>query len=89
MTVSPLPLRGGVQGDRRDQGRAVRVSAHPESGTVLLSMWRDDHCVATHQMAPDDVPELIGLLARALACCTATTRGPSAEFSHGRSDDNR
>lgn len=69
MTVSPLPLRGGVQPDLRDDGRVLRVSAHPESGLVTVSMWRGDRCVATHQLTAGDVPELIGLLADALAAC--------------------
>ena len=77
MTVSPLPLRGGVQADRRDDGRALRVSAHPESGLVTVSMWRGDRCVATHHLAPRDVPQLIGLLADALAACAE----PGAELS--------
>ena len=66
MTVSPLPLRGGVHFDHRDDGRALRIAAHPESGTVTLSIWRHDVCVATHQLDTDEVPELIELLARAM-----------------------
>jgi hypothetical protein len=66
MSVSPLPRRGGVQFDLRDDGRALRVSAHPETGSVVLSIWRDDHCVATHQLAAADVPELVKLLTSAL-----------------------
>lgn len=74
MTVSPLPLRGGVQSDLRDAGRAVRVSAHPEDGTVTVSLWRDDRCVATHRLAAHDVPQLISLLADALAACADPRR---------------
>jgi hypothetical protein len=66
MSVSPLPLRGGVQFDKRDAGRALRVSAHPDSRTVTLSIWRGDVCVGTHQMDVADVPELIEVLARTL-----------------------
>ena len=66
MTVSPLPLRGGVQPDSRDQGRALRVSAHPESGSVILSMWRGNECVASHHVATSDVPDLIKILASTL-----------------------
>jgi len=69
MTVSPLPQRGGIQRDLRDAERVLRVSAHPDSGVVTVSMWRGDDCVATHRMAPADVPALIGLLADALAAC--------------------
>ena len=66
MNVSPLPRRGGVSFDRRDDGRALRVSAHPESGSVTVSIWREDRCVATHQLRAEDVPQLIELLASAL-----------------------
>jgi hypothetical protein len=66
MTVSPLPTRGGVHVDRRDDGRTLRVAAHPETGTVTLSIWRGDVCVATHQLTTTDVPELIEMLARSL-----------------------
>ena len=66
MTVSPLPARGGVHVDRRHDGRALRVTAHPETGTVVLSVWRGDVCVATHHLDTGEVPELIELLARSL-----------------------
>lgn len=44
----------------------MRVTGHPENGSVVLSMWRGDQCVATHHVAAVDVPELIKLLASAL-----------------------
>ncbi|HET6911511.1 MAG TPA: hypothetical protein VFH54_19460 [Mycobacteriales bacterium] len=66
MTVSPLPARGGVLPDRRGAGRAMRVSAHVDQGFVTLSIWRDDVCVATHQLGAEDVPALIETLARTL-----------------------
>lgn len=66
MSVSPLPGKGGVHFDRRDAGRSLRVSAHPETGTVVVTMWRDDYCVASHHLAAPDVPDLIRMLATAL-----------------------
>jgi hypothetical protein len=66
MTVTPLPRRGGVQFDTRRKGRALRVSAHPESGSVVISLWRGDECVATHHVSAADVPDLIKMLATAL-----------------------
>jgi len=66
MNVSPLPRRGGVSFDRRDDGHVLRVSAHPEAGTVTISIWRDDRCVATHQMLVADVPQVIEMLASSL-----------------------
>lgn len=74
MGVSPLPRRGGVQFDVRDEGRALRISGHPESGSVVLSIWRDDKCVATHHLSPNDVPELIKVLAATLVDATPAQR---------------
>jgi hypothetical protein len=66
MSVSPLPAHGGVHVDPRGDGRALRISAHPELGLVTLSIWRGDRCVATHQVPTADVPGLVGLLTEAL-----------------------
>lgn len=78
MTVSPLPLRGGVQPDSRADGRALRVSAHPESGSVILSMWRGDRCVASHHVAARDVPDLIRILASTLVEATPANSADGA-----------
>ena len=66
MTVAPLPVQGGVLVDPRGGGRALRISAHPELGIVTISIWRDDRCVATHQVPTADVPGLVALLTEAL-----------------------
>ncbi|HET7531243.1 MAG TPA: hypothetical protein VFJ98_09820 [Mycobacteriales bacterium] len=66
MTVAPLPATGGVHLDPRGDGRALRVSAHPELALVTISVWREDRCVATHQVPSDDVPDLVKLLTEAL-----------------------
>ena len=66
MSVSPLPAHGGVHVDPRGDGRALRISAHPELGLVTLSIWRGDRCIATHQVPTADVPGLVGLLTEAL-----------------------
>jgi hypothetical protein len=47
------------------RGRALRVSPHPESGRVVLSIWDGERCVGTVRLAPEDVPELV----RALTTC--------------------
>lgn len=71
MIVTPLPWRGGVLADRRNDGRALRVAAHPADGLVSLSLWSGDACIATHQLAPADVSALISLLADALGVLIA------------------
>jgi len=78
MNVSPLPRRGGVSFDYRDDGRALRVSAHPETGSVTISVWRDDRCVATHQLLSADVPQLIEMLASALVASTSADQATAS-----------
>ena len=62
-----LPVRGEVFLDARDEGRALRLSWHHEAELVVLSLWRDDTCVATFQLGKDDVPAFVDSLARGLA----------------------
>ena len=52
-------------------GRVLRVSAHPESGRVVLSIWQDARCLATLRLAPEDVPEVLRSLGSALVACDA------------------
>jgi hypothetical protein len=71
VSVLPLPPRGEWFADARDGGRAMRVSWHAEAGCVVLSTWRDESCVATTRLTPDDAARLIGTLARGLAAGAA------------------
>lgn len=75
MTVSPLPRHGDVIVGRDVAGRTLRVSGHPESGRVVLSIWQDDVCRATFRLATEDVPAMVALLKR-----TAAPDGPSEEL---------
>ena len=67
MSVVPLPARSEWFGDARADGRALRVSTHAELGCVVLSMWRDDACVATTRLAPHEAARLVASLAAGLA----------------------
>lgn len=67
MSVVPLPARSEWFGDARDDGRALRVSAHAELGCTVLSMWRGDLCVATTRLAPHEAARLVASLAAGLA----------------------
>jgi hypothetical protein len=58
----PLPATGSIFLDARGGDRALRVSWHPESGLVVLSLWRDDVCAGSFRLAVDEVPELIETL---------------------------
>jgi hypothetical protein len=67
MTVLPLPARGRWVWDARDKARAVRVATHDEVGLLNLSVWRDQLCVGTVELRPDEVVDLVGALTEGLA----------------------
>jgi hypothetical protein len=66
-----LPVRGEVVADARGNGRALRVSWHPEHGLAVLSVWRGTLCVATVQVEGSEVPHLVDVLVRGLATGSA------------------
>lgn len=64
VTISPLPRHGDVIVGRDVAGRTLRMSGHPESGRVVLSIWQDNVCRATLRLAPEDVPQFVEMLTR-------------------------
>lgn len=48
--------------DPRDSARALRVSWHPETQTVVLSVWRRNRCVATHHLPAAEIGRLLQAL---------------------------
>lgn len=64
VTISPLPRHGDVIVGRDVAGRTLRMSGHPESGRVVLSIWQDNICRATLRLARDDVPAFVEMLTR-------------------------
>jgi hypothetical protein len=60
--VTSLPLAGEVFLDSRGSGRALRVSWHPESDLVVLSLWQGDTCTGTFRLPVEDVPDLVDAL---------------------------
>jgi hypothetical protein len=77
MTVLSLPARGRWVWDARDKARAVRVATHGEAGLLNLSMWRDETCVGTVKLRPDEVADLVGALTDGLTRLAAD-RAPMA-----------
>jgi hypothetical protein len=65
VTISPLPRHGDVIVGRDVIGRTLRISGHPESGRVVLSIWQDTVCRATLRLSPEDVPHFVEMLTRA------------------------
>jgi hypothetical protein len=76
MTVLSLPVRGRWVWDARDRTRAVRVAAHPEAGLLNLSVWRDETCVGTVKLEPDEVVSLVSALTDGLAQLVAPPAPP-------------
>ena len=66
-TVVRLPTRGRWAWDARGDRRAVRVSPHASENVVNLSVWRDDICVGTVRLRPDEVTALVTGLTEGLA----------------------
>ena len=75
----PLPERGSIFLDSRGGDRALRVSWHAESDLVVLSLWRENLCVASFRLSIEEVPELIEMLRAGLdrAYRHAPTREPA------------
>jgi hypothetical protein len=53
-----LPKSGDVFEDRRGGDRTMRVTCHPQRGTVVVSLWVDKICRASFQLAEADLPRL-------------------------------
>jgi hypothetical protein len=85
-TVVRLPVRGQWAWDVRGEGRAVRISAHVESGLVNLSVWRHDTCVGTVRLLPSEVANLVTGLSEGLA---QMARDPDDSARHGADTDAR
>ena len=69
-----LPAHGRWAWDARGDGRAVRVSTHPESGLLNVSLWREDTCVGTARLRPDEAAGLVSGLTDGLAALAARPR---------------
>ncbi len=68
--------------DARGDNRAVRVSAHARENIVNLSVWRDDICVGTVRLMPDEVTALVTGLTDGLAVLAARPEGSSPSIDH-------
>ena len=66
---APVVVRPGSSlfRDRRDDGRAFRVTWHPLDDIFVLSTWHGGVCTSTVQLGRSDVPDLIATLASGLA----------------------
>ncbi|HET7760867.1 MAG TPA: hypothetical protein VFL46_00815 [Phycicoccus sp.] len=60
--------------DTRGDGRALRVTWHPDDDVVVLSVWRGNVCAATARIAREDVPDVLGVLAAGLGADAGAQR---------------
>ncbi|MBM7807534.1 hypothetical protein JOD57_003371 [Geodermatophilus bullaregiensis] len=68
MSVVPFPTPGRWTWESaRGRTRAVRVSPHAGPGLLALSLWRDDRCVGSVHLTPEEAASLVGRLSEALA----------------------
>jgi hypothetical protein len=75
--VSAVPAQGDVIVGRDRAGRVLRVSGHPESDRVVLSIWQGHECLATFRLAGADVPALLDTVLQ------ASSRLPGAGLEAG------
>ena len=59
--------RAAVVRDARGGGRALRATWHHDAGVVVLSVWRDNLCVATSRLSADGAAALVDVLTAGLA----------------------
>jgi hypothetical protein len=79
MTVIALPTHGRWAWDTRGDGRAVRVATHASVGLLNVSLWRDDICVGTVRLGPEDAATLVAGLTEGLAeLAAASSPAPPA-----------
>lgn len=65
--VLAFPPHGDVFVGRDVPDKALRVSWHPESDRLVVSVWRADQCTGTVRLTVSDVSRLISTLADGLA----------------------
>jgi hypothetical protein len=73
-TARPLPAQGEIFLDARGDDRALRVSWHYDTDLVVLSLWRENVCIASFRLTVDEVPDLIAMLRSGLDTAYAVAR---------------
>ena len=76
--VLPLPNPGDVFADIRADGRAMRVSYHPDADVLVISLWSGRTCRATFQLAGSELSRLSALVAGLADTVPAPQQAPEA-----------
>ena len=84
--VIPLPPGGDVLADVRNPDRALVATWHFDQGLLVLSVWRENTCVATARLTPEEASRLaavivdgLGSLAVGQAAVTSIVAEPSTQ----------
>jgi hypothetical protein len=76
--LTPVPRIGDLFIDARGDGRAMRVSLHPERAIAVVSLWSSSTCRASFQLPLEDAARLAELLSPA----DAATDADASEADH-------
>src|SRR6478735_7569388 len=68
--IRALPVGRAFFADER--GVVMRTTWHLERGFLNMSIWRDNLCVSTFQLAVADTARLVGFLVNGLGEATST-----------------
>jgi hypothetical protein len=60
--VRPLPQFGEVFTDIRGGDRTLRVSFHPDTDVVVISLWAGGHCRASCHLHANEAQHLVSIL---------------------------
>ncbi|GAA0941998.1 hypothetical protein [Actinocorallia libanotica] len=75
MSGYALPRSGEVFFDARGDGRALRLSWHPDVDLVVLSLWNRETCTTTFRLPAAELGALIEVLSQGMP---AAVPGPAA-----------
>jgi len=64
--ATPLPRVGEVFFDERGDDRALRLSWHPDSSVMVLSIWNRGVCTGTFRLPARDIPALLEAMGQGL-----------------------
>jgi hypothetical protein len=87
MFVTPVPRLGDVVVGRDAVGRVLRISAHPNSDRVVLSIWQDGCCLGTLRLASDDVPHVLQALSGAASALSQPQPHPQPSPPYPRTGE--
>ena len=81
--VTRLPARREVFVDARGDSRTMQVTAHPEHGLVVVSLWQGGSCTASFRLPLADSARLVAALAAALGDAASTPSRRAADSISG------